>query len=238
MLNSTPDGGNTATFILLSFARPQNMQRVVNTIRKANSCGRVILSNNQPDIDIFDHIDPPLPGLEVIQQEQQWGPVKRFCIARECKGEHFVCLDDDIFLTPLQIDKLVGHLVENPSRPHGIGGEIIKRQDGKLTVLRGRYNFSGEVSTLNRVYAFTRKHVRRYFQLLEKLGIEDPRDLGPADDIVLSFCGNGWPKCHDLGPFENCPTARQKGVALWRAEGFYERRMEIFVRLLDLVREK
>lgn len=205
-----------ATFILLSYARPRNMQRIIDSISQARSCGRIILSNNQPALNIYDHIDAGCDLLEVVQQDQEWTPIKRYCIARECDGELFVCIDDDVFMTPDQIDRLVGELRNDRSRPHGISGQLMEIRGGRVRTKGGIINMTREVSVLNMAYAFTRDHVRRYFELLDRLGIADPRDLGVFDDIILSFTGAHPPKCHDLGPLELCPTWDLEGVAVWK----------------------
>ncbi len=229
--NSQQECAPSATFIILSYARPQNIQRMLDAIVNARSCGRIILSNNNPEINILNYIDPSPEVLEVVQQTERWEPVKRWCIARECGGEYFVCIDDDLFLTSKQIDMLVDQIVAEPRVPHGVWGEKITVEGGGFKLERGLFNYSGEVDVLNRAYAFTRSHVRRIFDLMAYLGVEDPRTLGRGDDILLSFSGTGRPQCHDLGPLENCPTSNQKGIALWREEGFYQERLKKFQRL-------
>ncbi|MGY8935285.1 MAG: hypothetical protein ACKVG6_04195 [Alphaproteobacteria bacterium] len=44
---STPD----VTFILPSFARPKNIQRIVDSVLQEQVCGRVIVCNNQLKTD-------------------------------------------------------------------------------------------------------------------------------------------------------------------------------------------
>jgi hypothetical protein len=226
--------GPRATFIILSYARPRNIQRILDDILASRSCEHIVLSNNNPDIDIHDHIVRDQPGrVTVVQQKEHWEPVIRFMLARDMPGDYFVCIDDDLFLTPAQIDALVDHLHADPSVPHGVWGERIKKTDDTFRIDRGLHNIDGEVDVLNRAYAFTRRHVQRYFELLALIGVRQPRKLGRGDDQVLSFSGAHKPMCHDLGPIENCPTADQDGIALWRQKGFYEERMKLYVKLLQ-----
>ena len=103
-----------------------------------------------------------------------------------------------------------------------------------VRVKNGVHNVSREVTVLNRIYAFTRTHVQRFFRFLDDLGVADPQDLGPADDIVLSFCGNAPPFCHDVGALEVCLTSNQEGIALWKGEDFDDQRMEIILRIVAL----
>lgn len=233
--NNEQESVQTATFIILSYARPQNIQRMLEAIIKARTCGRIILSNNNPEIDILQFIDPSPDVLEVVQQSERWEPIKRWCIARECEGEFFVCIDDDLFLTTKQIDMLVGQLVADPSVPHGVwGSRMIDVKGRGIRLKRGVFNYSGEVDVISRAYACTRAQVQQMFELMARLGVQDPRALGRGDDILLSFSGEGRPRCHDLGPLENCLTSNQKGIALWREEGFYQARLKLFQRLLKL----
>lgn len=225
----------SATFIVLSFARPQNIQRILDEVRQADCCGRVILSNNNPEIDILDHIAPPSDGLEVRQQKTRWDPIKRFLIARETGDGHFICIDDDVFLTAGQIDRLFSHLVLDPSRPHGIWGELYEPVDGEIRIRQGVRNMSCRVSVLNRVYAFTRDHVVRMFELMESLGIADPRDLKRVDDVLLSAAGAGRPQIHDLGPIDECPTSDQAGIALWREDNFHAPRLGLYASLQSIL---
>lgn len=230
---------NSTTFILLSYARPWNMQRIVDTVLSARSCGSVILSNNNPKIDILKYVDLPPKQVTILQQAEHWPAVNRFCIARESGAENFVCIDDDLFLTALQIDALVARLAENPAVPHGVWGANVctdTNADGResLRLQGGVHNVTVPVRILNRAYAFTGKHNRRFFELLTALGITDPRELGPADDILLSHSGAGLPICHDLGPLSTCPTSTMRGIALWREPGFFEARIERLEQLRDL----
>lgn len=228
-----------ATVILLSYARPQNMQPILETVLQAPSCGRIILCNNNPAIDITDHIDPAPDRLSVLQETERWPAVKRFRLAREAPGKYFLCIDDDLFLTAVQIEDLLSELRVQPDRPHGLWGANVQlAADGKggqrLLLQGGIRNRSGPVRIINRVYAFTDAHVRRFFELLAALGIEDPRDLGPADDILLSFSGAAPPQMHDLGALRDCPTADTPGIALWTEPGFFDRRLQRLAELHSL----
>lgn len=234
-----PPLNKLATFIILSYARPQNIQRIVSTILEVRSCGEIILSNNNPDIDILHYVDPSPAKLKIVQQTEKWEPVKRFCIARESPAEFFVCIDDDLFLTAQQTDRLVEQLAANPAVPHGVwGAHFGFLREGPNQVRprleSGVHNYSGNVRLINRAYAFTRTHVTRFFELVAFLGVENPKKLGPIDDILLSFSGTGLPVCHDFGPLENCPTSDEEGIAVWRQPGFFDKRLATLVRLSQL----
>jgi hypothetical protein len=222
------------TFILLSFARPRNLARIVESILRAESRGRIIVCNNQPAIDIRDYLDSGDDRLEIIQTDAVWGPIKRYHIARERPGPFYVSIDDDIFLTPSQIDQLVNALIADPSRAHGVWGQILQIDSGKFNLTSGVHNKNCAVSNLNCVYAFTKTHVRRYFELLEILGMSNLREIGPGDDIFLSFSGAQEPLCHNFGPIEVCPSYNQAGVARFQSENFTTRRIRLYRRLQAL----
>jgi hypothetical protein len=224
----------TVTFILLSFARPQNIQRILDAILASKYCGRIILSNNQPAINILDHIEPPGERLEVIQQKQETLPINRYLMARECPGEFFVCIDDDIFLTTGQIDSVIAALIEDPARPHGVWGQDIIVENGKIRIKLGVHGVSREVTILNQVYAFTRVHVQNFFRILAAIECADPYQLGPVEDIVLSYSGAARPFCHDVGALNTCPTSNQEGIALWKSGGFADQRLDILGRIWNI----
>ncbi|MBT5109735.1 MAG: glycosyltransferase [Rhodospirillaceae bacterium] len=219
------------TFILLSFARPRNLQRIVDTLLKADSCRRVIVSNNQPKIDIRDFLKSADDRVEIIQQDVAWGPVNRYHIARNCPGDFFVSIDDDVFLTPAQIDRLVGELVTDPSRPHGVWGQLLRVDPDKINLFSGVHRINREVDVLNCVYAFTKAQVRRCFELLDLLRLKDLREIGPGDDIFISMSGDQAPFCHDVGPIDLCPSHDQEHVARFCSDNFDARRLRLWRRL-------
>jgi hypothetical protein len=70
LTDRTLDGATT--FIILRYARPQNIQPILETILQARSCARIVLSNNNPAIDINDHIALSADRLTVLQQQEPW----------------------------------------------------------------------------------------------------------------------------------------------------------------------
>ena len=79
LTDRTLDGA--ATFIILSYARLQNYQAILEAILQARSCARIVLSNNNPAIDINDHIALSADRMTVLQQQERRPAVKRFCLA-------------------------------------------------------------------------------------------------------------------------------------------------------------
>lgn len=222
------------TFLLLSYRRPANMQRQLDDIAAAPIPNKsVILSNNNPAINIFDYVAPDGPAVTILQQSRRRISAQRYELAREAGSQYFVALDDDLFLSPDQIAALAKKLFEAPTMPHGIWGQkLIAEADGRpglsWDVVR---RVDCQVDVLNRAYAFTNQHVTRFFELLGVLGLANVDELGPADDILISVSGAGRPWCHDLGAIENCPTSNTPGIAFWKDDAFYPWRLDILSRL-------
>lgn len=221
-------------FILLSYKRPWNIGCLLSPIRSLDLPKRIIISNNNPDIDLIPFLPPEADDIELVQQPQHCLAIKRFELARNISAKCFVCIDDDIFLTQAQLMGLLEAYTCNPHIPQGVCGQVLLERDGTMVLKGGFRNLARKVDILNRVYVFSSEHVMRFFQLLSLLGFDEAEELGHADDIVLSFCGNGAPLIHDLGPYESCVTDSEPGIALWKEEGFTEHRMEIFERLRRL----
>ncbi len=224
-------GDPEIAFILLSFKRPWNMRRVLEPILALELPKRILISNNNAAIDLIPYLPGDTGCIELIQQRRNCLAVKRFELARTIRSPCYLCVDDDIFLTRDQIDALLQEYRRDTSTPQGIWGQVLLQRDGQWVLKGGFRNLRRRVDVLNRVYVFSSEHLVRYFQLLERLGCRDPEDLGHADDIVLSFCGERAPLIHDLGAYRSCHSDSASGYALWKEQGFSENRLKIFERL-------
>ena len=221
----------SVSFIVLSYARPANIQRFVDAILRAAPHYRVIVCNNQPNIDIRSFLRTGDARLDTIQRQERWGPISRYHLARAAPGDYFVSLDDDVFLTPNQINLLVGCLVADPARAHGIWGENFQHDSDRIVMQSGIHGRTCDVSVLNCAYAFTKTHVERVFGFLRTLGMDNLREVGPGDDILISRAAPRPPVCHDLGVIEFCPSTSQEGVARYRSQDFTARRARLWRRL-------
>lgn len=228
------DHDSSVLIIILSYRRPQNINRIINAASSIKFCKEIIVSNNNPEINIFDFLERSEGQFHILQQKQRFPAAQRFQIAINSCSKYFIAIDDDLFLQPQQIELLIEHLRFNEAIPHGgpWGQKIFYDQD-KIR-LKGWFYPNSEVDVLNRSYAFTRNHVEKFFDLLHLLGCKSIQDLGPADDILLSFCGNQRPYCHDLGTWEECPTSHTPGIALWKEEGFASHRLDVFHKLQQI----
>lgn len=224
----------SVTAILQSYARPWNIDPMARMLLRFTCIERVIISNNNPRVDLRRHLAVADGRLTVIDQPHE-RPASMMAMlalrASERGAERFVSIDDDLLLFPAQIIRLLGGLSFNPTMPHGVVGQRVDRLGGAV-----EHHVMGDmqVDVLNRAYAFTAAHVRRYAELLDALGYEtdEQKETLPfGSDIVLSFSGDARPRVHAVGSLLSCPTAALPGVARFREPGFASFRADLLARL-------
>ena len=216
---------------LNSFQRPQNIELIAWLALCAPSVRRVVVSNNDPSVDLGAHVSIDDPRLEIRDAPARRGPLTRYLLARDVGARRFVSVDDDLFLHPSQLEALIGHLRERPEVPHGFYGQLYA--GGRFRYNRGRGE--GRVDVLNRAYAFTDVHLARYFERLDSLGLSDAeRDAFTMDDVPLGFVSDERPAVHELGPYVDCATEAARGLAIFRAPGEHPRRAALFERLCEV----
>ncbi len=228
---SIPEMKGTFTAIILNYARPQNLDLLTRVLLNTPSVRRVVISNNDPVWNVHDWLHVSSDRVRVIEQSAKKSSATRALITRdESDTEHFLWMDDDIFLTPTQIEILCLELLSDPSAPHGICGQEW-RDDGL-----GGYTNSKEgcIDVLNRVYACTKEHVLEFFRLGKILDLYPGKPewkLTSWDDILLSFSGTGRPRVHNVGSYVDCPSQGKRGTAAWRNDDFQKKR-DAYVREL------
>lgn len=220
-----------ATFIILNFERPNNIQRIIDLIRCSRSFGRIMVSNNKPSTNLHDYLSDDRTGVHVINQPREMPPIIRNQIAWDASGEYFLMIDDDVFLEPRQIDFLTKKLAEDPIRLHGVWGQNVQIQNGQAVFQSGIHAVNKEVSVLNCVYACTKSHIQRFFAIFNQLGYQNLTDLKFGDDIIMSVSGMAPPRCHDLGRLRFCSSFNDPAVAQWKKEGFDDARSDLFLKL-------
>ena len=230
------DSGAGAVAIILSYLRPQNIPRIVRELALASQVARIVVSNNNPDVDLSLQL-PGSPKLTLVQQPRRFRPWKRFDIAVHDAAEHFICIDDDLFPSHAQIDALLRALDREPQVPHGVWGERLVVLPREIQFQSGLRGVDVPVDVINRCYTFTREHALRLFRLAALVGRTTGEQIGPGDDILLSFSGSSSPRCHALGPFEECPTGNDPAIAVWKQAEFYQRRGKLLLQLLGLPRD-
>jgi hypothetical protein len=226
--------------IVLSYKRPQNIERLLLPLCRSTSIDKVVVSNNNPDIDLRTWLGRA--GIErkvtLMQQPHRSICAKRFEIALDEPFDEFICPDDDLFLSTLQVDALIDAVRREPGRVHGVFGEIHSFERGRLRLGGGICGIECEVDILNRCYAFTRNHLLQMSALAAELGYGGVGEAHFVDDLLLSHCGDGPPVCHDFGPLDSCETSDTPGIATYREAGFDEKRMAVWLQLMQSGRVK
>lgn len=228
-----PAGTRDVVAVVLNYKRPQNIEPIVKSLLVAPSINRVIVSNNNPTCDLSQWINITDPRVEIhAPAERQYTPY-RYYLSRYYASPLYLCIDDDLFLLPSQIESLVSHLRTAPEVPHGIFGQVALPEGGFLHAVQREER---PVDVINRVYAFTAAHLLEWQRLVRELGFETRERLAQNhwDDLVLSFAGSQKPRIHDIGPYLDCPTQGNKGTAVWREEEFFEQRENIYQRLCSI----
>lgn len=220
-----------ASAVLLSYARPENIQRIYNAVAGSRYIENIVVSNNNPDIDLWDYLEPH-PKLKLIQQVVHQLPWNRFSLPLYEEGDFFISIDDDLFLTTEQIDLLLEKLFADPGISHGAFGQVLARDGMGFTLVDCVTQVDREIDVLNRVYAFTKEQAARVFQLLELLGLNHARKIGLYEDILLSFGASKRPLCHDLGALEECKTTSDPRKALHMRPGFFGLREQLVIDLI------
>ncbi|MFV0571731.1 MAG: hypothetical protein ACK5M1_04760 [Xanthomarina gelatinilytica] len=221
--------------IVLSYKRPKNISRICKTLIKSDILDKLIVSNNNPDINILDFIKFKHPKLEITNQSTHKNSSYRFVIAKPLMNKYdgYVFIDDDIFLTTKQIIQLKTELEKAPNAIHGFFGMNIEIDKGNILFEEGKINANKHVDVINRVYFFNLTSLKRYYSLLSKIDV-DVNQVGFCDDIILSMASKEKPFCHDIGDYEDCPSSNIEGVALWLEDDFYTERKTMLSRILDL----
>lgn len=216
----------TLSVVLLSYRRPANLSPIVAACLACPFVRRVILSNNDPTVDIGAFVRQRDPRLEVIRQPVRSYPSKRYEIALQTGDEWLLCIDDDTFLTPRQVRALFEALLDDRGVPHGVAGEHFGVDGGVESYAFGRHGRGEAVDCLVWAYAFTRRHVERYFELLRAVGIDNAA-LHANEDIVLSLSGEGPALVHHVGTLHLCSSRDAQDVATSRQAGFREQRVTL-----------
>jgi len=230
-----PDENTSYAIILTNYARPWNLPRQVEICRKIKAPSRIFLIDNSDTPDGSNLPPFARQDITLLRTGRNMGNGRRFALAAALPHRLIMCIDDDIFPKPAQIDALFERAAREPERVHGVWGEDFSPRS-RLGFKTHLCRQNREVDILNRLYVLTQPVARRAIQLAALCGYPDWSAIGPIDDIFVSYAGPRKPACHDVGPLEDCPSSDQEGIASWRSRGFFERRKEIVARLRTLDR--
>lgn len=215
--------------VILNYKRRNNIAPIVRTCLNVTGIDRIHVIDQAVDPDQQLRTLPK--SLRVVaMRAPNIGAGRRLFYSAGLPCDLVIGIDDDIFLSPDQITELIGRAVKNPSRIHGIWGQLVVEVDGRLSFKRGITRVNRPVDILNRVYAFTPEHARNAVRIAHSLGLF-PGKLRVGDDILLGFGAARQPMCHDLGPMHECTTSNRPGVAVWKQAGFHQNRTNLINKL-------
>jgi len=155
----------------------------------------------------------------VNQPERRYASI-RYEISTEMMSDYILAIDDDVFLSPEQLRDMFSCLVLDPMKVHGFAGQVYSEDLKSCSMFLSR---NMPVEALVMMFAYTKTHLKKYFEIMNQLGIEN-KNLKSSEDVPLSFSGNCYARIHDIGYVARCPSADKEGVATWTAEGFDENR--------------
>jgi len=228
--------GKSCVVILLSHNRPQNLSILVRGALRADFVDKVVVSNSNSQVRIAEWIDEADSRVLLIDENRPTHPGHRLVLARKHGTRYIIALDDDIFLSPSEWQRLFECLISDEAVPHGITGHIY-RPGTRSPNGSSFHHVTGveqEVDVLIGAYAFTSEHLDRVFALAGAIGIRDVSQVRNYDDILLSFAGVGRPRIHAIKPALLCASASLPGVALWKSdEQFWDERERVFERVRD-----
>jgi hypothetical protein len=217
--------------IILNWKRPQNIGRIVRTASEALPAATIFVIDHGEGRDRLTGRDDIPFDLCWLRIRPNAGPGVRFSLAAGWPFEHYLCLDDDIFLTAEQIRALMARLEEQPESAHGVVGHLLTRYSGNETRMEFGVTRAGEISILNQVYAFSRKRAQATLKLAAVTGYRRWQDVVQTDDILLSCAGSS--RIHDLGSLATCGTSSADDIAMHRAPGFQDERLAFLARLIE-----
>ena len=191
----------TVTVVLLNWKRPENLKKVIESIKKQKKVDvKIHLWNNNVDCDEFFDVDMQ------IDSDENYICMPRWFMASMTKSEYIMTLDDDLLLTePYVIYNLVSVHRAYPTLDNLIVGPYGRNF--------GTNGYNGEDNDFNHIEEDTRVDIikgRCMFmkrELLERVKLHDP---GSADDIYInSFSEHRIiPRCIRHG-FEDLPEGNE-----------------------------
>ncbi len=231
------DGSEKAAVVILSYKRENNIDRILTGVLACGFVDQVIVSNNNPDVDVSRHISRRDPRLTIIQSQEHKGASSRYDVARTCDSEYFICIDDDVSPDPWQLRKMFACLLRNPASPVGCTGELYDHVHKQFRQIKPRSLFAGDLScpvdVILHIYVFTRRHLERYFENVSAIG-KTNEAIHSSEDVIISFAGDEPATFLDVGEMASCPSSIDPHIATFQRSGFWEFRRELFQKLLFL----
>lgn len=171
--------------VMLSWKRPDNVARIVDSWQQVPEITERIIWNNNPDVN--------LGGISatLIDASGNMGVYPRFAAGCLARNRIILTQDDDLVLPPETISRLFSEWQRDPDIIHGIFGRD-PNPDG--TYARGRLAGRGRsrdvCMVLTRAMIFRREYCGDFFSDLRSQFDpvqESGRPYGNGEDILLSY---------------------------------------------------
>lgn len=228
------DTFGTTAVIIMNYKRPQNIGGLVTVAAQALPGATIfVLDQGEGPNSLKERDDVPL-NLCWVRSQANVGPGVRFRLAAEWPFDHYLCIDDDTFLTALQIRALMFKLQVEPERAHGVTGQLLTRYPNGDCFLKDCIDHDTCISVLNRVYAFTRERAQATLRLAEVVGYARWEDVKRTEDVLLTCAGRLPSRVHNLGPYGECSTNSTEGIATYLTPGFREERLALVRQLMAM----
>lgn len=223
-------GVERLSVILLSYARPKNIDLILSAVVACDFVSEIIISNNNPEVPLEQFIHVHDPRIRIIHQPRRAPASVRCDLSLNAAEPWILAIDDDVFPSARQVRAIFHRLVAAPYAVHGYGGEVWGDPPAKATYRAVRWpRGTVPVDTLMWAFAYTRNQVETYFDMLDQLGIVNA-ELKSSEDVPLSYAGRGPALIHGVGPMCRCPSDSEPEVATWMRPGFFEHRLELVAR--------
>jgi hypothetical protein len=220
--------------VIASHSRPFNLAHIVPAVLASSRVTRVVVSNHDPAVRLDDWIEFTDARLRVVTAKRRSGCGTRWRVAREENVGNVLVVDDDVFLSAVQVDSLIDALFDRPETIHGYFGSRRIQPSGYAYF----ESVDCSVDVLHRAYAVTRAHIESFFVNLRRLWWVDSRlaraAYAFADDLLISQSAGGAPSIHNFGRVAHCRTLDIPGYSTSRRPGFHECRAHIATALSRL----
>lgn len=200
--------------VLLSWRRPANIEPIVHTLRQSRLIKEVFVWNNNPELTLTSN------AAILINSSHNFFPFARYCLVPLTNHSLIWFQDDDLLISPQQLEAIFAAYELAPDRIHGCRGR---------NLIQGRYSpdlVHGECDIiLGQTMLF---HKQVLYAVVPALNALAPMERG--DDIAFSLLCRRKHFAVDVGPLVDLGEA--DGHALWRQPGHFSRRQQMVDRVL------
>jgi hypothetical protein len=169
------------TGVMLSWKRPDNVQKILDGWAKDPLIDEAIIWNNNPDIVLPQH-----PWAKIINAQQDLGLYTRFLAAQLASNDCILIHDDDLYLPPESVAHLYAAWQEEPNCLHGRYGRKPTRNNGYAIAIEK----DGRAPIMLTRAVMTHKQwpplfflVAPQFEELQRAG----KPYGNGEDIIFSY---------------------------------------------------